>query len=384
MATRMYFPTTLAAFVTPPSPGAEWEHNNGVTRALLKTPDASALSTVSVVFDSADDLVDKDGMHRQYVSPRLKAQTLSGNVKAQFQYLEANAANNLSPTFVIKVISEDGTTVRATLLAITRDGTEINTALRNCTFASVALSSYACTDGDRLLVEVGIGGLPTAAGGQNDHDASIRFGCSASSGDLPEDDTETGTTFRPWIEFSNTFTFEDFPINAEAGSDTITGQAASLLRTLVLALTAGSYAKTGFSTTLDYHAFPQLSADPGSYGVSGSLAGLVKSNLLSVDAGSYSKSGLNASTLIGYAMEALAGAYAATGGPNTHLLHGYFSVVLPGSYAVSGNNASVTVGHLFAAMAGTLVISGASADLTYSGGGMIVNGSWMSLLGVGR
>jgi len=210
MVTRVYFPETEAAPVTPPSPGAEWEHNNGVTRKLLRTPDASALATTAYTPDAADHLVNQDAMHRQYVSDKLDAQALSGNVKAQLQCIEANAGNNLFLTFVVKVISEDGTTERATLLAITRDTTtEIdNSPLTNRNFPSTALTNYTCIAGDRLLIEVGVGGLPTAAGGTQGHNGSIRWGCDASSGDLLENDTETGTTYRGWLEFSNTFTFQ--------------------------------------------------------------------------------------------------------------------------------------------------------------------------------
>lgn len=386
MVTRMYFPASQAAFVTPPSPGAEWEHNNGVSRALLKTPDASALATTAYTPDAADDLTNRDAMHRQYVSPRLKAQTISGNVTAQFQCLEAHANNQLFITIVVKVISEDGTTVRSTLLAITRaTSLEVATSLTNRTFPSTAMGSYACTDGDRLLVEVGLAGnVTTAAGGVQGHNGSIRWGCSASGGDLAVNETETGTTFRPWIEFSNTYTFEDFPIDAAAGSDSITGQAATLRKTVLLSLAAGSYSKSGVAADLNYHAFPVLGADPASYGITGALAATRQTHLLIGGPGSYSEAGQNARALIGYMLSALAGSYLEVGGSNSRLLHGYYVIPLPGSYAITGRNASVSVGHLFAAMAGVLTISGPNANLSYSGGGVIVDGAWANLLGVGR
>lgn len=209
MATRFYFPATQAAPVTPPAASAtDWEHVQGTTRALLTTPDSSTLTSLAYAPDAADHLVDGDSCHRQYVSDALAAQTLDGNVKAQFQCLEGNAANNQFVTLKITVISNDGTTENAVLLAITRDTVdELATTLTNRNFPSTALTSYACASGDRLCVEVGTGGLPTAAGGTNGHNATIRWGCNASSGDLPEDDAETATTYRPWIEFSNTYSF---------------------------------------------------------------------------------------------------------------------------------------------------------------------------------
>lgn len=211
MATRLYFPETQAAAVTPPAPtgGTEWEHINSLTRALLTVPDGSALTTTAYTPDAADDLTNRDAMHRQYVSDPLGLQTLSGNVKAQFQVLEAHANNELRIALKILVCSYDGATTRATLLALTRATTEANTVLANLTFQSVALTSYQIINpGDRIVVEVGLGGNVTVAtGGVQGHNGSIRFGCSAAGGDLPENETDTGTTLRPWIEFSNTFEF---------------------------------------------------------------------------------------------------------------------------------------------------------------------------------
>jgi len=201
-ATRLYFPLTEAAPVAPPSPGAEWGHNNGVTRKLLTTPDASALTTTAYTPDGADHGVNTDALHRQYVSDAIPAQTVQGNVKLQLQALEAHANNNQFVSLVVKVISNDGVTVRGTALAITRDALETTTSLVNRQFADAALGAVVAQANDRILVELGLGGTPGGGGGAQGHNGSIRWGCDASSGDLPEDDTQTGTTYRGWVEFS--------------------------------------------------------------------------------------------------------------------------------------------------------------------------------------
>jgi len=64
-----------------------------------------------------------------------------------------------------------------------------------------------CADRDRLVIEIGLGGLPVDTSGLQNHNGSIQWGCSASSGDLPEDGSTTATTYRPWVEFSSTYTF---------------------------------------------------------------------------------------------------------------------------------------------------------------------------------
>lgn len=212
MATRLYFSDTIAAPVTPPAPvgSTEWEHINTSIMMLLGSPDDSALATLAYTPDAADDLTNKDACLRQYVSGPLGLQALSGNITGQFQCSEAHANNNLFITLKVLVCSQDGSTTRATLLAITRaTSLETTTTLTNRSFPSTALSSYTVVNpGDRLVVEVGLGGnITTATGGVQGHNGSIRFGCSAAGGDLAVNETETGTTLRPWIEISTNWSF---------------------------------------------------------------------------------------------------------------------------------------------------------------------------------
>ena len=207
MATRFYFPAGSTAAVSPTiNSGGEWEHANTVRGALLTTADSSTLATTAYTPDAADHLTDADALHRLYVSEPLKAQTISGNITAQFQCLETFANDNLFLTLKVMVCNRAGSSFLATPLAITRDTTtELGTALANRNFPSTALSSYACADGDRLVIEVGLAGsISSGSGGVIGHNGSIRWGCNASSGDLPADDTQTGTTYRPWLENSVT------------------------------------------------------------------------------------------------------------------------------------------------------------------------------------
>ena len=209
MATRFYFTDSEAAAVSPTISSTDWTHILAERRRLLTTPDSSTLNLQAYSPDAADDLADGTAHHRQYVGDAMAAQTISGTVTAQFQGREDHAANNLFLTLKIYIVSNDGTTIKETLLAITRDTTnELRQDLaENRDFPSVAIASVDVEAGDRPVVEVGVGGDPGSGGGVQGHNAIMRWGCNASSGDLPVDDTETGTTFRPWIEFSDTITF---------------------------------------------------------------------------------------------------------------------------------------------------------------------------------
>ena len=207
MATRFYFNLTTAADVTPPTPLADWEHQETITtRKMELIADNSTLTSTAVNPDGAADLTDKDVLHRQYVSVPIAAQTFTGNVTAQIQVSEDNTRNNLFIAVAIRVISNDGTTVQNESLGVTRSTTtEAGTSPTNMTFPATSIGSYATASGDRILVELGLGGNAGAASGE--HNGTMTWGTNASGGDLPVDETETGTTFRGWIEFSNTLQF---------------------------------------------------------------------------------------------------------------------------------------------------------------------------------
>ena len=209
MATRLYFPETEPAPVTPPAPTADWDHVNAVSREALTAPDTSALTTTNYTPDASDHLVNGDALHRQYVTAPLADQTVEGTVTAQLQCLEAHANNNLFLTMKIYVISFDGVTTKEALLPITRaTSLEVATALTNRTFPSTALTLATLERGDRLCIEVGLAGTPAATSGVQGHNGSLRFGCSAAGGDLAVNETDTGTTVRPWIEFSANLAFD--------------------------------------------------------------------------------------------------------------------------------------------------------------------------------
>lgn len=211
MATRFFLPASggTAADVVTAAYGASWDHvASARKRKLLTAIDGSALETVASAPDGADHLTDEDNIQIQYLSGPIAAQTISAQtVKIQVQGLEYNNGNNLFLAWEIFVVSNDGATRKETLLALKRDGTEVLSTLINRS-DSATTTSATVEDGDRIVLEVGYGGLPVNAGGTQSHNCDIRIGCVASSGDLLENDTEAGSTYRPWLEFANTITFQ--------------------------------------------------------------------------------------------------------------------------------------------------------------------------------
>ena len=262
MATRLYFPSTGTPDISPTiNNGGEWEHSNGVRRPLVTTVGSSALSTDAYTPDAADHLTDGDALIYQYIlTDKLAAQTISGQtVKWQFQCLEAHANNNLFLTLKIFVCGNDGT-IKETLLAIRRDSTEVATSLTN-RGDTATISSATVEDNDRIVIEIGLGGTPTATGGVQGHNGSIRFGESASSGDLPEDDSTTATTYRPWLEFANTLILNQpvtqsstFTNSASFYAGTVTPGAVNVTQSSTFTNSASFYAGTVS------HVIPQASS----------------------------------------------------------------------------------------------------------------------------
>lgn len=217
--TRFYLPSAGAAAV---SPGfdAGWEDTSIATRLkTVTTKIASALTTVNF---TDVDTTDRDILFRQYVGDPLVAQTINAqNVRLQMRASETLATNDMFLTWVLKIVSNDGTTVRGVLVAIRRDGTELDTVLTNRgDLATIA--SLAILDGDRPVVELGTGGLPLTV-----HSSSLRIG-DADAADLPEDDTTTADN-NPWLEFQQVLVFMDTILQSSSSPWPQRGQFAPLL-----------------------------------------------------------------------------------------------------------------------------------------------------------
>jgi hypothetical protein len=215
MATR--FRLTNAATVPDVSPATQtYSHSNG-SRKRLETTDASTLTTVAYAPDAADHLIAGDSHHRQFISAPMVAGISFTNgevIKACVQALMAHANNAQSVQTYVAIVSEDGTTVRRTLLAKGTTTPVLTTSLSSRFISRTQTgATYVTVDGDRILIEFSTTGTPTGAGGVQGHNASYRWGGSGAS-DLLESNGQTGTTLNPWVEFVPTVTFrtiEDYP-----------------------------------------------------------------------------------------------------------------------------------------------------------------------------
>jgi hypothetical protein len=209
MATRFRLPSGTDDPIVAPSLQT-YTHTGTAQLWNLPQTDASVLITSGQTADLSDHLVTGDKIHAQFVSAPMAAGiafSTSDTVKYAVQGLETHAANNLFIQLFVSVVSQDGNTVRATLRSKVNDGTELTTSLQSRTASHNLTSDYTTEAGDRLVVEFSVQGTPTNSGGTQGHNASIRWGSNGAGGDLAENDSQTGLTLNPWIEFSPTITF---------------------------------------------------------------------------------------------------------------------------------------------------------------------------------
>lgn len=202
MPTRFYFPADTAADVSP-AYDAGWNYAaEALRRALANVKGSSAITTGTQVgpWTSGNKALD-----RQYVSNKLAAQRISGTCKMQLMVREYADTDNVAAIYLcVKVVSEDGSTVRGTLLSLNYYA-GISEFINNATHRNKkgadgdAMSDVDALDGDRIVVEIGYSDAAGAA-----PEASAKWGENAS--DLPEDEIQT-TDGAGWIEFSGDLSF---------------------------------------------------------------------------------------------------------------------------------------------------------------------------------
>ncbi len=160
MSTRFYLPAGAEATPISPTPDPAWGDQSILARAMCKTSKRS-LAMTTVPFTDANS-TPKYILFRQYVSEELVAgQSIAAEqtIWAQCRVKEENAANNMFLTFGVRVIAGDGTP-RFTVIPVICAGAEVDSGgLVNRSWSyPQGVNSYDTVAGDRLVIEVGMGG----------------------------------------------------------------------------------------------------------------------------------------------------------------------------------------------------------------------------------
>jgi hypothetical protein len=157
----------------------------------------------------------------------------------------------------------------------------------------------------------------------------------------------------------------NYPLTADAGAFSLTGQTATLKRAASMPAAAGGVTLAGQPASLTVGR--RLLADAGSYALTGQAATLLKGRTIPADPGTLAASGQDAGLRVARLLPSTAGSFALSGQAAT-LLKGRTLTVAAGSLALSGQAASLRAGRLLAAGAGAFALTGQAAALTHSGG----------------
>lgn len=216
---RFYMSGAETAPVLSPTPSSTWQTISGAMarQPLMLAPDLVNGDTGAAFSSTPGSTSPRSVMCVQYILPGLKAQTISGFFHGQAVYkTDSGKQEGRRVAVILRVLDSAGVTEKAVLFSDTPTATDLNGAspdfvlgtFTNRTIpssanapASGALTSFACVDGDVLVVEIGF----TSASSGTSGNASPVFQANAMN-DLPEDTTTTITDpayGNAWLEFSN-------------------------------------------------------------------------------------------------------------------------------------------------------------------------------------
>lgn len=186
MPTTRYYIDSAAPAVTVAA-AAAWSATSWSVKKALSTTRPASTTTIG----GTDDFHASGAVRLlQGVTDTFAAGvSLSGTVAAVVQVSETNAALDSMLRMIVRLVSSDGATVRATLADVTGT-TEFGTT-KTSRMVSAALTSTTTQAGDRVVFEIGASRAPSP--GVNFYVGSY------SSPDLPENETTT-TDGIPWME----------------------------------------------------------------------------------------------------------------------------------------------------------------------------------------
>jgi hypothetical protein len=218
MSTRFYFPITGTPDILPAF-DATWNLTASAFRCpLVTTKGSSGTNNSSITETSTSNTYDI--LHGQYISAPLSPQTISGTLSCVARSREGALTGDLISQLVVRVVSNDGSVVRGTLIAPTAatapgtsnveftDSTPKNQLFPSAanTGTTAAVASVTCESGDRIVVEIGSRATNTVSSAVT---SVVELGESTSA-DLALDQTSSSTG-SPWIEFYKTIEFLNGP-----------------------------------------------------------------------------------------------------------------------------------------------------------------------------
>lgn len=212
MATRIYFPSSGAAAISPAfSAAVAWNLTTGADRlAAVRSRIGSSMANKSSNNNGTGTGSALNSKHlvRQYVYGPIAAQTFSGTFKGQVRVSESASSTDHRACVAVTVVAPGGT-VRGTVFANSTTTAanpageypfaqgQVNRKHPWVSQSPASCAAIAASDGDYIVFEFGTNGANTST---NNRFVTLTFGDDSAT-DLAEDETTT-TADNPWIEFT--------------------------------------------------------------------------------------------------------------------------------------------------------------------------------------
>lgn len=198
MSTRFYLPAEgSGAPVVSPAFDSNWEQTGQATR--LRLPFKTELNTLSTLANTGTRTVPitttQDILCNQWVSDTIPAQRITGTISYVGRVLQTTTVGT-TLAVSLRVVSQDGGTVRGTLYSIFGVDTAFASTAATRIRSAIALTPLTSLPGDRLVLEIGGRATAPAAAGTY----TMRFGTSAVTDFALT--TALTTDLNPWMELS--------------------------------------------------------------------------------------------------------------------------------------------------------------------------------------
>lgn len=209
MSTRFYIAGSTSLYnVVGLSTNGDWEMEHSQVKFLQMRTSKVGVGNITISPAKTAGVVQRV-LGVCAVGPMLSAQTISGTVKGQMRIQENSGDADGMTCLVVRIV--DSQFNHKSYLynnppsALASEFSSSNWVNRTYPQGgAAALTSQSCSDGDRIVVEMGCKAFGTT--GARIFDFIVG---DLNATDLPEDETTTSNTTTPWIEFSQDLTFLD-------------------------------------------------------------------------------------------------------------------------------------------------------------------------------
>jgi hypothetical protein len=218
MATRFYLPSSGTSPLNSLAVSTQWEHS-GANFFRAPTFQDITGSTLTDKTNTFPDTTTDQMCFGQWTSAPLAADFLfltSHTISMVVRGVEANIAANAHLAYTVRVVSNDGSTVRGSIAQYHATSTELTASvLTRIHSARVLNTQVQAYRGDRIVIELGSHGVTPSTS----YSHTWRFGDPAATAAFALTAGLT-TDLLPWVELSPTLSFQSAGVPAAATGTT--------------------------------------------------------------------------------------------------------------------------------------------------------------------